>query len=122
MLLFNTLPFTIGTVSASDLGISGIAVSSAASASAAIASLDAAINTVTTARANLGAIQNRLESTINRLGVTAENVQAAESRIRDADMAQEMIQFTKNQILQQSGTAMLAQANQAPQSILSLLR
>ena len=116
------IAFTIGTVSASDLGISGIAVSSAASASAAIASLDAAINTVTTARANLGAIQNRLESTINRLGVTAENVQAAESRIRDADMAQEMIQFTKNQILQQSGTAMLAQANQAPQSILSLLR
>ena len=116
------IAFTIGTVSASDLGISGIAVSSAASASAAIASLDAAINTVTTARANLGAIQNRLESTINRLGVTAENVQAAESRIRDADMAREMIQFTKNQILQQSGTAMLAQANQAPQSILSLLR
>ena len=117
-----SIAFTIGTVSASDLGISGIAVSSAAAASAAIASLDAAISTVTTARANLGAIQNRLENTINRLGVTAENVQAAESRIRDADMAQEMIQFTKNQILQQSGTAMLAQANQAPQSILSLLR
>ncbi len=109
-------------MSASDLGISGIAVSSAAAASAAIASLDAAISTVTTARANLGAIQNRLENTINRLGVTAENVQAAESRIRDADMAQEMITFTKNQILQQSGTAMLAQANQAPQNILSLLR
>lgn len=117
-----SIAFTIGTVSASDLGISGIAVSTAAGASAAIASLDAAISTVTTARANLGAIQNRLENTINRLGVTAENVQAAESRIRDADMAQEMIMFTKNQILQQSGTAMLAQANQAPQNILSLLR
>jgi flagellin len=116
------IAFVIATVSASDLGISGIAVSTAASASAAIASLDAAINTVTTNRANLGAIQNRLESTINRLGMTSENVQAAESRIRDADMASEMIDFTKNQILQQSGTAMLAQANQAPSSILSLLR
>ena len=117
-----TIAFTIGTVSASDLGISGIAVSTAASASAAIASIDAAISTVTTSRANLGAIQNRLEHTINRLGMTSENLQAAESRIRDADMAQEMIKFTKNQILQQSGTAMLAQANQAPQRVLSLLR
>jgi flagellin len=117
-----TIGFTIATVSTSDLGISGIAVSTAASASAAIASLDAAISTVTTSRATLGAIQNRLEHTINRLGLTSENLQAAESRIRDADMAQEMISFTKQQILQQSGTAMLAQANQAPQSVLSLLR
>jgi flagellin len=117
-----TIGFTIATVSTSDLGISGIAVSTAASASAAIASLDAAIRTVTTNRATLGAIQNRLEHTINRLGLTSENLQAAESRIRDADMAQEMIAFTKQQILQQSGTAMLAQANQAPQSVLSLLR
>jgi flagellin len=117
-----TIGFTIATVSTSDLGISGIAVSTAASASAAIASLDAAISTVTTSRATLGAIQNRLEHTINRLGLTTENLQAAESRIRDADMAQEMIAFTKQQILQQSGTAMLAQANQAPQSVLSLLR
>jgi len=70
----------------------------------------------------MGSIQNRLEQTINRLGVTSENLQAAESRIRDADMASEMITFTKNQILQQSGTAMLAQANQAPQSVLQLLR
>ena len=116
------IAFTIGTVSASDLGISGIAVSTAASATAAIASLDAAISTVTTSRANLGAIQNRLEHTINRLGMTSENLQAAESRIRDADMASEMIDYTRNQILQQSGTAMLAQANQAPQSILSLLK
>jgi len=117
-----SIAFTIGTVSASDLGISGIAVSTAASASAAIASIDAAISSVTTSRANLGAIQNRLEHTISRLGMTSENLQAAESRIRDADMAQEMIKFTKHQILQQSGTAMLAQANQAPQSVLSLLR
>ena len=116
------IAFTIGTVSTSDLGISGIAVSTAASATAAIASLDAAISTVTTSRANLGAIQNRLEHTINRLGMTSENLQAAESRIRDADMASEMIAFTKHQILQQSGMAMLAQANQSPQSVLSHLR
>jgi flagellin len=117
-----SVAFTIATVSTSDLGISGIAVSSQASASAAIASIDAAINTLTTARANVGSIQNRLEQTISRLGVTTDNLSAAESRIRDADMATEMINFTKTQILQQSGTAMLAQANQAPQTILSLLR
>jgi flagellin len=116
------IAFTIGTVSTSDLGISGLAVSTQASASAAIASIDAAIGTLSTARANMGAIQNRLEQTITRLGVTAENLQSAESRIRDADMAQEMISFTKQQILQQSGTAMLAQANQAPQNVLQLLR
>jgi len=117
-----TIGFTIGTVSTQDLGVSGIAVSTQASASAAIASIDAALATLSTSRANMGAIQNRLEQTITRLGVTSENLGAAESRIRDADMAEEMISFTKNQILQQSGTAMLAQANQAPQSVLSLLR
>lgn len=114
--------FTISTISTADLGIVGLAVSTQASASAAIASLDSAISTLNTQRANMGAIQNRLEQTINRLGVTAENLQAAESRIRDADMAAEMIFFTKNQILQQSGTAMLSQANQAPQSVLQLLK
>jgi flagellin len=117
-----TIAFTVATMTASDLGISGLAVSSQASASAAIASIDAAIKTVTSARAQMGAIQNRLEQTISRLDLTQENLQAAESRIRDADMASEMISFTKNQILQQSGTAMLAQANQAPQSVLQLLR
>ena len=117
-----TIGFTIATVSTTDLGVSGIAVSTQASASAAIASLDAALNTLSASRAGMGAVQNRLEQTITRLGVTSENLGAAESRIRDADMAEEMIRFTKNQILQQSGTAMLAQANQAPQSVLSLLR
>ena len=117
-----SIAFTIGTVSTTDLGVAGLAVSTQASATAAIASIDAAINTLSTSRANMGAIQNRLEQTINRLGVTSENLQAAESRIRDADMAQEMISFTKHQILQQSGTAMLSQANSAPQSVLSLLR
>ncbi len=115
------IAFTIATMSASDLGVSGLAVSTAASATAALASIDAAIRTANSQRASLGAIQNRLEQTINRLNLTAENLQAAESRIRDADMAAEMIEFTKQQILQQSGTAMLAQANQAPQSVLQLL-
>ena len=73
-------------------------------------------------RADLGAFQNRLEHTINNLNVAAENLAASESRIRDADMASEMVTFTRNQILQQAGTAMLAQANQIPQSVLSLLR
>ena len=116
------IAFTVATMTASDLGISGLSVSTAASATAAIASIDAAIRTVNSQRASMGAIQNRLEQTISRLELTSENLQAAESRIRDADMASEMIDFTRNQILQQSGTAMLAQANQAPQSILQLLQ
>ena len=116
------IAFTIGTMSAADLGISGIAIGTAASATQAIASVDAAIRQVNASRAAMGAIQNRLEQTISRLDLTSENLQAAESRVRDADMATEMIDFTRNQILQQSGTAMLAQANQAPQSILRLLQ
>ena len=116
------IAFTIGTMSASDLGISGIAIGTAASATQAIASVDAAIRSVNSSRAAMGAIQNRLEQTISRLDLTSENLQAAESRVRDADMASEMIDFTRDQILQQSGTAMLAQANQAPQSILKLLQ
>ena len=116
------IAFTIGEVSTSALTLASGGVSTAAAASAAIAAIDTAIGAVTTERANLGAVQNRLEQTINRLGLTSENLQAAESRIRDADMAAEMISFTKNQILQQSGMAMLSQANAAPQSVLSLLR
>ncbi|WP_339295026.1 flagellin [Paenibacillus sp. FSL W7-1279] len=81
-----------------------------------------AINTVSQMRSDLGAVQNRLEHTINNLGTTSENLQAAESRIRDVDMAKEMSEFTKNNILQQAATAMLAQANQQPQGVLQLLR
>ena len=81
-----------------------------------------AINTVSELRSNLGAVQNRLEHTINNLGTTSENLQAAESRIRDVDMAKEMSEFTKTGILQQAATAMLAQANQQPQGVLQLLR
>jgi flagellin len=86
-----------------------------------IESLDTAIDTVSAERSKLGAIQNRLEHTIANLSVTMENLAASESRIRDADMAQEMTEFTKNQILMQSATAMLAQANMKPQAVLQLL-
>ena len=81
--------------------------------------IDDAINNVSGYRAELGALQNRLEHSIANLQITAENLQAAESRIRDVDMAQEMTQFTRSQILMQSGTAMLAQANMMPQAILA---
>jgi flagellin len=84
--------------------------------------VQAAITKVSTARANLGAIQNRFEHTINNLNVAVENLSASESRIRDTDMASEMVEFTRSQILSQAGTAMLAQANQAPQGVLQLLR
>jgi flagellin len=87
-----------------------------------IQQIDDAINNISTARATFGAVQNRLEHTISNLASYQENLTASESRIRDADMASEMVKFTKFQILQQAGTSMLAQANQAPQGVLSLLR
>lgn len=87
-----------------------------------ITAVTTAINKVSELRSNLGAVQNRLEHTINNLGTTSENLQAAESRIRDVDMAKEMSEFTKTGILQQAATAMLAQANQQPQGVLQLLR
>jgi len=92
------------------------------SGTAAIDAIDTAIKGVSTARATLGAFQNRFEHTINNLNVAVENLSASESRIRDTDMAQEMVSFTRSQILTQAGTSMLAQANQAPQNVLSLLR
>ncbi len=92
------------------------------SAASAIDTINTAITTVSTSRANLGAYQNRFEHTISNLSVTAENLSASESRIRDTDMASEMVSFTRSQILTQAGTAMLAQANQAPQQVLQLLR
>ena len=87
-----------------------------------LSSIDAAIDNVSSARSGLGSVQNRLEHTINNLATLQENTQAAESRIKDVDMAEEMVNFTKFQILQQAGTAMLAQANQSSQSVLMLLR
>ncbi|MPS75857.1 MAG: flagellin [Microbacterium sp.] len=94
----------------------------AASYGAALAGIDTQIQAVSTARAGYGALQNRFESTINSLNVSAENLAAAESRIRDTDMASEMVKFTSANILSQAGTAMLAQANQANQGVLQLLR
>jgi flagellin len=93
-----------------------------ANAQALVTALDSALNTVSERRGKFGAVQNRLEHTVASLGVAKENMSAAESRIRDVDMAQEMVQFTRNQILLQAGTAMLAQANAAPQVVLQLLR
>jgi flagellin len=90
--------------------------------SAILSTIDADIDAVSTARAGYGAVQNRLDHALNVAGTYQENLTAAESRIRDVDMAEEMVSLTKNQILQQAGTAMLAQANQAPQAVLQLLR
>ena len=117
-----TVALSIASVSATTLSVNSLNVTTDSGAAAAITALDSAIATVSTTRGNLGALQNRFESMINNLQVTTENISASESRIRDTDMAMEMVSFTKNQVLSQAGTAMLAQANQIPQSILSLLR
>lgn len=103
------------------LGVNGLNVADQDDANAAIEKIDTAINAVSTQRAGLGAMQNRLEYTVNNLTTTNENLTAAESQIRDTDMATEMINYTKFNILQQASQAMLAQANQAPQAVLQLL-
>jgi flagellin len=119
----STAAFGSSTLSGFDsagLGVDSLDLTTAGTA--AIDAIDTAIKGVSTARATLGAYQNRFEHTINNLNVTVENLSASESRIRDTDMAQEMVSFTRSQILTQAGTSMLAQANQAPQNVLSLLR
>ncbi len=113
---------TITGLDSTGLATGTAALTSTAGATAAIGTLDTALKDVSTVRAKLGAFQNRFEHTINNLNVAVENLSASESRIRDVDMASEMVNFTKNQILSQAGTAMLAQANQAPQSVLRLLQ
>jgi flagellin len=115
-----TLGISISAVNSTTLGTGGLNLST--NASAAIGAIDTAISSVSTTRATLGAYQNRFEHTINNLNVAVENLSASESRIRDTDMAQEMVSFTRSQILSQAGTAMLAQANSAPQSVLKLLQ
>ncbi|NLY45155.1 MAG: flagellin [Tissierella sp.] len=105
---------------AATLGVDGLDVK--ADADAALEAIDKAVEDVSAFRSTLGAAQNRLEHTINNLTATAENLSAAESRIRDVDMAEEMMEFTKNNILSQASTAMLAQANQMPNSVLQLLQ
>lgn len=113
---------SIGNMSSSGLGIDTISVLNQKSALASINVIKNAINTVSSTRADLGALQNRLEHTVNNLGTTSENLTSAESRIRDVDMAKEMMDMTKNQVLAQAAQSMLAQANQLPQSILKLLQ
>ncbi|MEM9131549.1 MAG: flagellin [Actinomycetota bacterium] len=120
----NQIQMTVGALDAASLGgsdLTALDVTDAANSRTSIESIDAAIAAVSTSRGALGAVQNRFESTIRNLQVTTENLSASESRIRDTDMAEEMTSFTKNQILQQAGTAMLAQANAIPQSVLRLL-
>jgi flagellin len=112
----------VGSMDVKGLMIEDISVATQDNANAAIAALDEAINKVSGTRADLGALQNRLEHTVNNLGVTTENLTAAESRIRDVDMAKEMMQYTKNNILTQAAQAMLAQANMQPQGVLQLLQ
>ena len=119
---FNQLTVSVGDMSSSSLGIGGISIATQSGAKAAVDKIKSAINSVSSTRGDLGAIQNRLEHTINNLGVTTENMTAAESRIRDVDMADEMMSYTKNNILVQASQAMLAQANQLPQGVLQLLQ
>ena len=117
-----SIDLSIGDMSAEALDVAYVSVSSNTDADSAIGTIDSAIQKVSNERAKLGAYQNRLEHTINNLNTSAENLTAAESRIRDVDMADEMMEYTKNNILAQAATAMLAQANQAPQSVLQLLQ
>ena len=116
------ISLTIGSMAASAIGVSGISISSQGNADTAITTINDALTKVSATRSDLGAVQNRLEHTINNLGATSENLTAAESRIRDTDMAKEMMGFTKNNILMQAAQSMLAQANQQPQGVLQLLQ
>ena len=118
----------IGTMTAEALGVreagtgDKITLATPEDANRAIGTIDEALRRINKQRADLGAYQNRLELTVKGLNVSAENLQASESRIRDTDMASQMVEFTKNSVLQQAGTAMLAQANSQSQNVLSLLR
>ena len=116
-----TIKISISNMNAATLGVSGLTVDKNSTAGISMSKIQAAIDKVSTQRSNLGALQNRLEHTINNLDTTSENTSAAESRIRDTDMADEMVQYSKNNILSQAGQSMLAQANQQTQGVLSLL-
>ena len=121
---FNQLTVAISSIApgVSGMGISNLDIGSATAAQAAISTIKSAINYVSSIRGGLGAIQNRLDHTINNLSVMEENIQDAESTIRDTDIAEEMMSYTKNNILVQSAQAMLAQANSVPQGVLQLLQ
>jgi len=118
----NALTTSAGQLAANASKGAGINITTQASADNSISIIDKALTKVSETRASLGAVQNRLEHTINNLGTTSENLTAAESRIRDTDMAKEMMNFTKNNILTQAAQSMLAQANQQPQGVLQLLQ
>ena len=117
-----TIKISISNMNAATLGVSGLTVDKNSTAGVSMSKIQAAIDKVSTQRSNLGALQNRLEHTINNLDTTSENTSAAESRIRDTDMADEMVRYSKNNILSQAGNSMLAQANQQTQGVLSLLQ
>ena len=117
------ISFTFSNMNAATvMGAGAGDLTTKANAQTALAAIDTGIGNVSTARAQMGALSNRLEHTVNNLGTTSENLTAAESRVRDVDMAKEMMSFQKNSILSQAATAMLAQANQQPQGVLQLLR
>ena len=116
-----TLTVTVAGAKSNDLGINAVSVSSVADAVAAISTIDVALSSVNTLRSNFGAFQNRLEFTVNTLAIQEENAAAAESVIRDVDIALESIRFTRNKILVEAGTAILVQANTVPQNALTLL-
>jgi flagellin len=122
LLASGTITLQVGANSGETQTVTTTALSTSAADVTDLSSIDAVIQSVSTQRAAFGAAQNALEHTVASLGVAAENFSASESRIRDLDVAAEMVNFTKTQIMQQAGTAILAQANQAPNSILSLLR
>lgn len=117
-----TISVVVNSAVSNKIGLTGLNIGTKDGASKAIGMISAAVDNISTIRSNLGAIQNRLEHTINNLGVTTENMTAAESRIRDTDMAEEMMAYTKNNILVQAAQAMLAQANTVPQGVLQLLQ
>ena len=117
-----TLVISTNGAKTNDLGVSTVSVSSVGAAVSAISTIDAALQSISSLRSNLGALQNRLSFTINTLAIQQENATASESAIRDADIAQETIKFTRNQILVSAGTSVLAQANVQPQSALTLLK
>jgi flagellin len=117
-----TMKISIGNMSAAALGVDNLDLTNVSGANDAMGKLNKAIDMVSSERSKLGSYQNRLEYAINNIRNTYSNLTASESRIRDADIAMEMIEFTRNQIIQQSGTAMLAQSNAVPQGVLQLLK
>ena len=119
---FNKLTVSVNDMHAAAIGVGDVDISTQEGASDALNKIKQAINNVSDTRGTLGALQNRLDHTINNLGVQRENIQNAESLIRDTDVAEEMMAYTKNNILNQSAQAMLAQANQLPQGVLQLLQ